>query len=46
MRGSDPDISAVGDAIEVKDTLTGQWSLVALAGPANRQGRRSAESST
>jgi NADPH-dependent 2,4-dienoyl-CoA reductase/sulfur reductase-like enzyme/rhodanese-related sulfurtransferase len=39
MRTSDPDIYAVGDAIEVKDYLTGQWSLVALAGPANRQGR-------
>ena len=39
MRTSDPDILAVGDAIEVKDFVTGQWSLVALAGPANRQGR-------
>jgi NADPH-dependent 2,4-dienoyl-CoA reductase/sulfur reductase-like enzyme/rhodanese-related sulfurtransferase len=43
MRTSDPDIFAVGDAIEVKDYLTGQWSLVALAGPANRQGRIAAE---
>jgi NADPH-dependent 2,4-dienoyl-CoA reductase/sulfur reductase-like enzyme/rhodanese-related sulfurtransferase len=39
MRTSDPDIFAVGDAIEVKDFGTGEWSLVALAGPANRQGR-------
>ena len=39
MRTSDPDIFAVGDAVEVKDFVTGQWSLVALAGPANRQGR-------
>ena len=39
MRTSDPDIFAVGDAVEVKDVVTGQWSLVALAGPANRQGR-------
>ena len=39
MRTSDPDIFAVGDAVEVKDYVTGQWSLVALAGPANRQGR-------
>jgi NADPH-dependent 2,4-dienoyl-CoA reductase/sulfur reductase-like enzyme/rhodanese-related sulfurtransferase len=39
MRTSDPDIFAVGDAVEIKDALTGQWSLVALAGPANRQGR-------
>jgi NADPH-dependent 2,4-dienoyl-CoA reductase/sulfur reductase-like enzyme/rhodanese-related sulfurtransferase len=39
MRTSDPHIFAVGDAIEVKDFGTGQWSLIALAGPANRQGR-------
>lgn len=43
MRTSDPDIFAVGDAIEVRDFVTGQWSLVALAGPANRQGRIAAE---
>jgi NADPH-dependent 2,4-dienoyl-CoA reductase/sulfur reductase-like enzyme/rhodanese-related sulfurtransferase len=43
MRTSDPDIFAVGDAIEVKDFVTGQWSLVALAGPANRQGRMAAD---
>jgi len=43
MRTSDPDIFAVGDAIEVKDFGTGQWSLVALAGPANRQGRIAAD---
>ena len=43
MRTSDPDILAVGDAVEVKDFVTGQWSLVALAGPANRQGRIAAE---
>ena len=43
MRTSDPDIFAVGDAVEVKDTVTGQWSLVALAGPANRQGRIAAD---
>ena len=39
MRTSDPSIFAVGDAVEVKDHVTGEWSLVALAGPANRQGR-------
>ncbi|WP_299021046.1 FAD-dependent oxidoreductase [uncultured Photobacterium sp.] len=39
MRTSEPDIFAVGDAVEVKDYMTGEWSLVALAGPANRQGR-------
>ncbi len=43
MRTSDPDIFAVGDAIEVKDVVTGQQSLVALAGPANRQGRIAAD---
>jgi NADPH-dependent 2,4-dienoyl-CoA reductase/sulfur reductase-like enzyme/rhodanese-related sulfurtransferase len=43
MRASDPDIFAVGDAVEVKDVVTGQWSLVALAGPANRQGRIAAD---
>ena len=43
MHTSDPDIFAVGDAIEVKDWVTGEWSLVALAGPANRQGRIAAD---
>jgi NADPH-dependent 2,4-dienoyl-CoA reductase/sulfur reductase-like enzyme/rhodanese-related sulfurtransferase len=43
MRTSDPDILAVGDAIEVRDVVTGEGSLVALAGPANRQGRIAAD---
>jgi len=43
MRTSNPDILAVGDAIEVKDFVTGEWSLIALAGPANRQGRIAAD---
>ena len=43
MRTSDPDIFAVGDVVEVKDTVTGEWGLVALAGPANRQGRIAAD---
>jgi NADPH-dependent 2,4-dienoyl-CoA reductase/sulfur reductase-like enzyme/rhodanese-related sulfurtransferase len=43
MRTSDPDIFSVGDAVEVKDFVTGQWSLIALAGPANRQGRIAAD---
>jgi NADPH-dependent 2,4-dienoyl-CoA reductase/sulfur reductase-like enzyme/rhodanese-related sulfurtransferase len=43
MRTSDPDIFAVGDAVEVKDFITGQWSLIPLAGPANRQGRIAAD---
>jgi rhodanese-related sulfurtransferase len=43
MRTSDPDIFAVGDAIEVKDYVTGQWTHIPLAGPANRQGRIAAD---
>jgi NADPH-dependent 2,4-dienoyl-CoA reductase/sulfur reductase-like enzyme/rhodanese-related sulfurtransferase len=43
MRTSDPDIFAVGDAIEVKDYVTGQWAHIPLAGPANRQGRIAAD---
>jgi rhodanese-related sulfurtransferase len=43
MRTSDPDIFAVGDAVEVKDFVTGGWSLIPLAGPANRQGRIAAD---
>ncbi len=43
MRTSDPDIFAVGDAVEKKDCMTGEWALVALAGPANRQGRIAAD---
>ena len=43
MHTSDPDIFAVGDAVEVKDFVTGEQSLVALAGPANRQGRIAAD---
>ena len=43
MRTSDPDIFAVGDAVEVRDVVTGEWTLVALAGPANRQGRIAAD---
>jgi NADPH-dependent 2,4-dienoyl-CoA reductase/sulfur reductase-like enzyme/rhodanese-related sulfurtransferase len=39
MRTSNPDIFAVGDAVEVKDFVTGQYTLIPLAGPANRQGR-------
>jgi NADPH-dependent 2,4-dienoyl-CoA reductase/sulfur reductase-like enzyme/rhodanese-related sulfurtransferase len=43
MRTSNPDILAVGDAVEVRDFVTGEWSLIALAGPANRQGRIAAD---
>ena len=40
---SDPDIYAVGDAIEVKDFVSGEPTQVPLAGPANRQGRIAAD---
>jgi len=43
MRTSHPDIFAVGDVVEVRDFVTGEWSLIALAGPANRQGRIAAD---
>ncbi|MBU6403019.1 MAG: FAD-dependent oxidoreductase, partial [Verrucomicrobia bacterium] len=43
LQTSDPYIWAVGDAIEVRDAVTGQWSLIPLAGPANRQGRIAAD---
>jgi NADPH-dependent 2,4-dienoyl-CoA reductase/sulfur reductase-like enzyme/rhodanese-related sulfurtransferase len=43
LRTSDPDIYAVGDAIEVKDFVTGLPAQVPLAGPANRQGRIAAD---
>jgi len=43
MRTSDPHIWAIGDAVEVKNWVTGQWELVPLAGPANRQGRVAAD---
>jgi len=45
MRTSDPAIWAVGDAVEVRDFVTGQWSLVPLAGPAARQARVAADAS-
>ena len=44
MHTADPNIWAVGDAVETKDTITGQWGLIPLAGPANRQGRIAADS--
>ncbi|SKA85196.1 NADPH-dependent 2,4-dienoyl-CoA reductase, sulfur reductase [Caloramator quimbayensis] len=43
MRTSDPYIYAVGDAIEVKDFVTGVNTLIPLAGPANKQGRIAAD---
>jgi NADPH-dependent 2,4-dienoyl-CoA reductase/sulfur reductase-like enzyme/rhodanese-related sulfurtransferase len=43
MQTSDPNIYAVGDAVEVLDFVGGQPSLIPLAGPANRQGRIAAD---
>ena len=43
LQTSDPKIWAVGDAVEVRDRVTGAWGIVPLAGPANRQGRIAAD---
>jgi NADPH-dependent 2,4-dienoyl-CoA reductase/sulfur reductase-like enzyme/rhodanese-related sulfurtransferase len=43
MQTSDPTIWAVGDAVEVKDLVTGQPTWVPLAGPASRQARVAAD---
>ncbi|HOC91974.1 MAG TPA: FAD-dependent oxidoreductase [bacterium] len=43
MRTSDPDIYAVGDAVEVIDIVTGAPAMIPLAGPANKQARIAAD---
>ncbi|MBO5122986.1 MAG: FAD-dependent oxidoreductase [Oscillospiraceae bacterium] len=43
METSAPDVYAVGDAVEVRHFVTGQPSLISLAGPANKQGRIAAD---
>ncbi|MBI4326521.1 MAG: FAD-dependent oxidoreductase [Chloroflexi bacterium] len=43
LQTSNPCIWAVRVAIEVRDAVTGAWSIVPLAGPANRQGRTAAD---
>jgi NADPH-dependent 2,4-dienoyl-CoA reductase/sulfur reductase-like enzyme/rhodanese-related sulfurtransferase len=43
MRTSDENIFAVGDAVEIKNFITGAQGLIPLAGPANRQGRIAAD---
>ena len=43
METSVPDIYAVGDAVQVKHYVTGEDTLIALAGPANKQGRIAAD---
>lgn len=39
MKTNIPHIYAVGDAVEVKDFITGNSAFIPLAGPANKQGR-------
>ena len=39
METSVLDIYAVGDAVQVKHTVTGNYAVISLAGPANKQGR-------
>lgn len=39
METSEPDIYAVGDAVEVTHFVTGNKAVISLAGPANKQGR-------
>ena len=43
LQTTDANIWAVGDAIEVHDAVTGDWAVIPLAGPANRQGRIAAD---
>jgi NADPH-dependent 2,4-dienoyl-CoA reductase/sulfur reductase-like enzyme/rhodanese-related sulfurtransferase len=43
LQTSDPDIYAVGDAIEFANPITNQSVITYLAGPANRQGRLAAD---
>lgn len=43
METSVTDIYAVGDAVQVKHTVTGNDAVISLAGPANKQGRIAAD---
>jgi len=43
MQTNIPDIYAVGDAVIIKHRVSGQDSLISLAGPANKQGRIAAD---
>ncbi len=43
METSAPDIYAVGDAVQVKHFVTGEDTVISLAGPANKQGRIAAD---
>jgi NADPH-dependent 2,4-dienoyl-CoA reductase/sulfur reductase-like enzyme/rhodanese-related sulfurtransferase len=43
LQTSNPDIYAIGDAVEVRDFVLGNTTLIPLAGPANKQGRMAAD---
>ncbi len=43
METSIPDIYAVGDAVQIKNFITDEDTLISLAGPANKQGRIAAD---
>jgi NADPH-dependent 2,4-dienoyl-CoA reductase/sulfur reductase-like enzyme/rhodanese-related sulfurtransferase len=43
MQTSDKTIWAVGDAVEIRNYVNGEWCLTPLAGPASRQGRIAAD---
>lgn len=43
METSAPDVYAVGDAVQIKNLVTGGDAVIALAGPANKQGRIAAD---
>lgn len=43
MKTNVTDIYAIGDAVEVKDFITGNPAFIPLAGPANKQGRIAAD---
>lgn len=43
MQTSEKDIYAVGDAVEVKNFVSGEDAVISLAGPANKQGRIAAD---
>jgi NADPH-dependent 2,4-dienoyl-CoA reductase/sulfur reductase-like enzyme/rhodanese-related sulfurtransferase len=43
MQTSDESIYAVGDVVESRDVITGEWALSLLSGPASRQARIAAD---
>lgn len=43
MRTSDEDIYAAGDAVSIRNAVSGEMGMIALAGPANKEGRIAAD---